>query len=61
MEHTMTVKVYRKRPGAEPAPVTSKTIRIDPEAVSQGELEAQLLPTAWGPCRCPRHRAAVDR
>ncbi len=61
MASTMTLRIYRKRPGEEPAPVTRKTIHIDPGDVTRGELEAQHLPTAWGPCRCPRHRAAVAR
>ncbi|WEV25715.1 hypothetical protein OYE22_11265 [Streptomyces sp. 71268] len=57
MPHTMTLKVYRKRPGEEPVPLApDTTVHVDPEALTGEELEAKYLPTAWGPCRCPRHR-----
>ncbi|MFD4994823.1 hypothetical protein [Streptomyces buecherae] len=60
MKHTMTIKVYRQRPGEEPVPLAAPTtIRVDPEAMTQGEWEARFCSTAWGPCRCPRHRTAV--
>ncbi|MER0241952.1 hypothetical protein ACMA1D_14400 [Streptomyces sp. 796.1] len=57
MQHTMTLKVYRQRPGEPPIPLAAPTtIRIDPESLTRSEFEAQLCSTAWAPCRCPRHR-----
>ncbi|GAA4685705.1 hypothetical protein GCM10023324_45470 [Streptomyces youssoufiensis] len=35
------------------------TVRVDPEAMTQGEWEARFCSTAWGPCRCPRHRGVA--
>lgn len=58
MPHRMTLKVYRQRPGEPPVPLTpTTTVNIDPTAVTRADLEDFYLPTAWGPCRCPRHRA----
>ncbi|MBB5938213.1 hypothetical protein [Streptomyces zagrosensis] len=58
MPHMMTIRVYRKRPGEQPVPLTSTTtVHVDPDDLTHGELESQHLPNAWGPCRCPRHRA----
>ncbi|MFE6775472.1 hypothetical protein [Streptomyces sp. NPDC057702] len=57
MNHSMTIKVYRQRPGEPPSPVVARaTVRVDPDAVTRCELERQHCSTAWGPCRCPRHR-----
>ncbi|MFI2032805.1 hypothetical protein [Streptomyces buecherae] len=57
-QHTLTLRVYRQRPGEQPVPVAPPTtVHVDPDTVTRGELEVLHLPTAWGPCRCPRHRA----
>ncbi|MFI2027031.1 hypothetical protein [Streptomyces buecherae] len=55
---TMSLRVYRMRPGEKPCPVASWDVRVDPEIVTRGELEYQHRAAAWGACRCPRHRDA---
>ncbi|MFE6777136.1 hypothetical protein [Streptomyces sp. NPDC057702] len=62
MPHTMTLRVYRLRPGGEPTPLTPvTTVRVEPDAFADRGLLAQLLSADWGPCRCPRHRVEADR
>lgn len=59
LEHKMTLRVYRVRPGEAPPPDTPRTVvAIDSATVSRDDFTVAAT-AAWPPCRCPIHRAEV--
>ncbi|MFT2017370.1 hypothetical protein ACMA1D_16235 [Streptomyces sp. 796.1] len=54
---TMTLKVYRRRPGETGPPDDAPSvvcITVDPDTWHDAFREA--VTGAWPPCRCPKHR-----
>ncbi|MBC3993011.1 hypothetical protein H8N00_29895 [Streptomyces sp. AC563] len=59
MEHLMTLRVYRRRPGEtgppDPASAAVSVTAVDSERVWRDDY-LWAATAAWPPCRCPIHR-----
>lgn len=59
MEHLMTLRVYRRRPGdsgpPDPDAAVVSVTSVDSEQALGDEFR-EAVSGAWPPCRCPRHR-----
>lgn len=59
MEHLMTLRVYRRRPGEsgppDPASAVVSVTVVDSEQVWRDEY-LRAATSTWPPCRCPLHR-----
>ncbi|MFT2015782.1 hypothetical protein ACMA1D_08045 [Streptomyces sp. 796.1] len=58
MQHRMTIRVYRKRPGERNSRGRGAVTVVSVESAEALRADlASLTSTVWPACRCPQHRA----